>query len=73
MKEITNKQNTKSNILPREIKVDESIIQNPQEIAKGFNKFFTSIGSTLAGKFPETQKLFPDFLTSHNEKMQFEE
>ena len=73
MKEITGKQKTKSNLLPREIKVNKTIIQKPQEIAKEFNKFFTSVGPTLAGKIPNTEKSFQDFLTSHNEKMQFEE
>ena len=48
-------------------------MQNPQEIVKKFNKFFTSVGPTLAGKMPDTDKSFQDFLTSHNEKIQFEE
>ena len=73
MKGITGKHKTKSNCLPPEIKVDKTIIQNPQKIAKEFNKFFTSVGPTLAGKIPNTEKSFQDFLTSHNEKMQFEE
>ena len=73
MKEITGKQKTKSNLLFRKIKVDKTIIQNPQKIAKEFNKYFTSIGPTLAGKIPDTEKSFQDFLTSHNEKMQFED
>ena len=45
----------------------------PQEIAKEFNKFFTSVLPTLPGKIPDTEKSFQDFLTSRNEKMQFEE
>ena len=73
MKEITGKQKTKSNLLPQEIKVNKTIIQKPQEIAKEFKKFFTSIGSTLTGKIPNTEKSFQKFLTSQNEKMQFEE
>ena len=66
MKEITGKQKTKLNLLPQGIKVDETIIQNPQDIAKEFNKFFTSIGSKLAKKIPNTEKM-------NNEKMQFED
>ena len=73
MKEITGKQKTKSDLLPREIKVNKTIIQKPQEVAKEFNKLFTSVGPTLAGKIHNTEKSFQDFLTSHNEKMQFEE
>ena len=69
---LTGKQKTKSN-LPQEIKVDKTIIQNPQKIAKQFNKFFTSVGPTLAGKIPNTDKSFQNILTSLNEKMQFEE
>ena len=61
MKEITGKQKTKSNLLPREIKVDRTIIQNPQNIAKEFNKVFTSVGPTLVGKIPDTEKSFQDF------------
>ena len=34
MKEITGKQKTKSNLLPQEIKVDKTIIQNLQDFAK---------------------------------------
>ena len=56
MKEITAKQKTKSNLLPKEIKVDKTIMQNQQEIAKEFNKFLTSVGPTLAGKIPNTEK-----------------
>ena len=73
MKEMTGKQQTKSNLLPRQIKVNKTIIQKPQEIAKEFDKFFTSVGPTLAGKIPNTEKSFQDFLTSHNEKMHFQE
>ena len=73
MKEITGKQKTKSNLLPQEIKVNKTIRKKSQEIAKEFNKFFTSVGPTLVGKIPNTEKSFLDFLTSHNEKMQFEE
>ena len=63
----------RNNFLPREDKVNKTIIQKPQEIAKEFNNVFTSVGPTLAGKIPNTEKSFQDFLTSHNEKMQFEE
>ena len=48
MKEITGTQKTKSNLLHREIKVDKTIIQRPQEIAKEFNKLFNSVGPALA-------------------------
>ena len=44
MKEIIGKQKTKSNLIPQEIKADRTIIQNPQDIAEEFNKFFTCVG-----------------------------
>ena len=52
---------------------NETIIQNPQDIAKEFNKLFTSAGSNLAKKILITERNFQDFLTFHNEKIQFEE
>ena len=68
MKEITGKKKTKSNLLPQEILVDKTITQNPQKIATEFNKFFTLVGLTLAGKIPDTEKSFQDFFTSQNKK-----
>ena len=50
-----------------------TIIQNTQEIAKECNNFFASVGQTLVGKIHDTEKSFQDFLTAHNEKIQFEE
>ena len=73
MKEIIGKQKTKSNLIPQEIKADRTIIQNPQDIAEEFNKFFTCVGWKLVKRSPNTEKTFQDFLTPHNEKMQFEE
>ena len=49
------------------------MIQNPQDVAKEFNKLFTSVGPKLAKKTSNTEKTFQDILTSHYEKMQFEE
>ena len=69
MKEIIGKQKTKSNLLPRKIKVDKTIIQNPQDIAKEFNKLFTSVGPQLRKKIFNTEKLFQDVLIFYNEKM----
>ena len=42
-------------------------------VAKEFNKLFTSVGQTLVRNIAATEKLFQDFFTSHNERMQFEE
>ena len=53
MKEITGKQKTKSNLLPREIKVNKTIIKKPQEIAKEFNNFFYICRTNISGKNPQ--------------------
>ena len=53
MTETTGKQKPKSNLLPEEIKVDETVKQNPQDIAKEFNKCFASVGLKLAKKNPQ--------------------
>ena len=42
-------------------------------VAKEFNKLFTSVWQILVGKIADTEKLFQDFFTSHNERMQSEE
>ena len=73
MKGIIGKQKTKSNPLPQEINVDRTIIQNPQDIAKEFNKCFTSVGPQLGKKILNTKKILQEVLIINNEKMQFEE
>ena len=73
LKGITGKQKGKSDLRPQEHKVDNTIIQNPQNIAKGLNKFITSGRSKLLKKIPKTVKQFQYFLISHNEKIEFEE
>ena len=73
MKEITGKPKTKSNLLPQEIKLDKTIIQNPQGIAKEFNKSFTSIGPKVAKKSRTLKKHFKTFWHLIMKQMQFEE
>ena len=58
VKEIPGKQKTKSHLLPQEIKVDKTIIQNTQVLLKEFKKFFTSVGPKLAKKSPTLKKSF---------------
>ena len=53
IKEITGKQKAKSNMLPREIKVDKTIVQNSKNVVQEFNKYFTSVGPNLAQKNPQ--------------------
>lgn len=58
MKEKTEKQKAKSNHLLQEIKVDNIIVQNPNEVAQEFNKYFTSVGPNLAEKFLILKKYY---------------
>ena len=60
MEEITGKQKKNSNFLPKEIKVDKTLIQSPQDIAEEFNKFLISVGPKLAKKIPNTEKTFQE-------------
>ena len=70
MKEITGKQKPKLNLLPPENKVDKSIIQNPQNVAKEFNKCFTSVGPKLQKNCQHWANILR-LLTPYNEKCGF--
>ena len=52
MKEITWKQKKRSSYLPEAIKTKEGVTEKESEIAKEFNKYFTSVGTALASKVP---------------------
>ena len=44
------------------------MIQNSQDIAKEFNKIFSSVGSKLVNIIPNNEKKIKGFLASHDEK-----
>ena len=52
MKEVTSKQKNKSNYLPKVVKTKQGITEKEREIAKEFNKYFTTVGTALASKIP---------------------
>ena len=60
MKNITGQQKTKSSLIPHEIEVNKTIIQNQQDITKTINNSFTSVGQKWVKKIPNVQ----DFKTS---------
>ena len=60
MKEITGKVKSKSENLPKMLKVETGIIRDQKQIANELNKFFTNVGQTLANKIPTVQKSFED-------------
>ena len=69
MKEITGKQETKSSSLPKSIKTKQGITEKESEIAKEFNKYFTSVGIALASKIPIVTKDVSEYLPQSNASM----
>ena len=51
----------KLNLLPYENKVDKTIIQNPQDVAKEVDNFFASVGPKLTKKSPTLKNHFKIF------------
>ena len=58
MKEITGKQKIKLSFLYQEIKVDKTIIQNPQDIVKKTKNFLLLLDSNWQKKIPNSEKTF---------------
>ena len=73
MKEITGKQKTKSSSLPKAIKTKQGITEKESEIAKEFNKYFTSVGTALASKIPIVPKDVTEYLPQCNAWMEHKE
>ena len=70
MKEITGKQKRKSISLPKAIKTKQEITEKEIEIAKEFNKYFTSVGIPLASKIPVVTKDLSEYLPQSNASME---
>ena len=66
MKEITGKQKKKSSSLPKTIKTKQGITEKEIKIAKQFNKYFTNVGTALAGKIPIVTKYLSEYLPQCN-------
>ena len=66
MKEITGKQKTKSSSLPKAIKTKQGITEKKIKIAKEFNKYLTSVGTTIASKNPIVSKDVGEYLSKCN-------
>ena len=63
---------TKSNLLPQEIKVDKTLYKIHKALLKNLAYFLLLLDQNRPKKSPTLKKHF-DFLTSHNETMQFED
>ena len=73
MKEITRKQKKKSSSLPKAIKTEHGITEKEIEIAKEFDKYFTSVGAALASKIPVVTKDLREYLLQCNASMDHKE
>ena len=62
MKEITGKQKKPPSSPPKAIKTKQRITEKEIEIAKDFNKYFTSVGTALASKIPVVTKDLSEYL-----------
>ena len=71
MKEITGKK--KSSFLSKPIKTKQGIPENENEIAKEFNKYFTSVGTALESKIPVVTKDLSKYLPQCNASMEHKE
>ena len=69
MEEITDKQKTKSSSLSKAIKIKQGITEKESEIAKEFNKYFTSVDTALASKVPIVTKDVSEYLPQCNASM----
>ena len=70
MKEITEKQKQNFSSLPKDIKTKQGITENENEIAKEFNKYFTSVDTALASKIPAVTKDLNEYLPQCNSSME---
>ena len=63
----------KSSSLPKAIKTKQGITEKEIEIAKEFNKYFTSAGTALASKVPIVTKDLSEYLPQCNVSMEHKE
>ena len=63
----------KSSSLPKAIKTKQGITEKEIEIAKEFNKYFTSVGTVLASKIPVVTKDLSEYLPQCNASMEHKE
>ena len=61
IKQALGKQNDKSD-LPHSLLIDDKYISNKVEISNAFNKYFSSVGRTIANEIPITNKEYTEYL-----------
>ena len=65
MKEVIGKTRKSEPRLPGKILINEHELSGKEEIANGFNTFFTNIGPGLAKKIPNASRLFESYLKKY--------
>lgn len=73
MKQISGTKKFRIDSFPKEVKIEETEITKPYEIANGLNKFFTRLGPTLASSITKTSKSLKDYLVTSENKLEFYE
>ena len=63
----------KNSSLPKAIKTKQGMTEREIEIAKEFNKYFTSAGTALASKIPAVTKDLSEYLPQCNASMEHNE
>ena len=67
--DLIGKKKTEKSNFPESIFYKNKEVSSKRDIAEIFNKFFTSVGSNLASKIPESSKPFTDFLHRVDKEM----
>jgi hypothetical protein len=67
IKEVTCTNKISKHSLPEYFMYNNNVLRGPEEIANGFNKFFSEIGPQLASKIPESQTDFKNYLGKKQE------
>ena len=67
---IYSKKNKKS-IIPSSLIADGKNITHPQDMAKHFNNFFTSVGKEIQDNIPPTKSIFKNYLKTQITSLNF--
>ena len=74
IKEVTCTNKISKHSLPEYFLTNNNVLRKPEEIAQGFNKFFTEIGPKLASKIPKSKTDFKSYLgKKQNNEFKFSE
>jgi len=71
--ELTSRNQAKNNSFVKEIKIDDTVITEPEELTEKFNNYFVEIGPMLAAKIPSNTngRAHLDFVTNQPPNVNF--